>query len=146
MAELYYKTIPADRPEFLINLIELAIHGDSKAKAVMTNWVFHRANPVEDSHMCYWGRPTLAQEAYRMCKQALGVGVSAIVQRGLKGLADLRAIPAEDLLSALQNFPLPEDGVVHVEEGRMGPLAFRAYSQMIESKGLRVEVKSVRTL
>lgn len=141
MAELYYKTIPADRPEFLLNLIELAIHGENKAKAVMTNWVFHRANPVEDSHMCYWGRPTLAQEANRMCKQALGVGVSTIVQRGEQALADLRDIPAEDLLEALQNCPLPQSGVVYVEDGKMGPLAFRAYSQMIESKGLRVEVK-----
>ncbi len=142
LAESYYSHPPADRPKYLVNLIVLARQGNNEIKRVLTNRLFLRAFPAEERHKCWRGNPTVAQEAHRLCKTVVGVGVLAVIEGGDRRLTQLTEASCEALEVALydpHSAPLPANRIVRLPKDRvLSSLALRAYEAALGSSAVSV--------
>lgn len=134
LAEMYYTHPPADRPRFLLELIREAIEGNSKVKRVLTNRVFLRPDR-SDKHKFWRGTsnyPTLAQEAHRLSKEVVGVGIDAVISGGWDLFGRLVAAEDHVLEAALTDAICPTSTAIEqdpLKQGRqLGPLTRLAYS------------------
>ena len=144
LAEMYYTRPPADRPRFLLELICEAIEGNSKVKRVLTNHVFLRPNR-SDKHKFWRGTsnyPTLAQEAHRLCKAVVGVGVDAVISGGWDLFDQLASTEQHVLEVVLTKTNRPTSTAIgqgQLKQGRqLGPLARLAYSAALTAARVSV--------
>lgn len=137
LAELYYKTPLPERPSFLVSLIRLGLEGDGRVKELLTSEFFLRADPVKEGYKCFGGRPTLAQEAHKLCMGSLGYGIGKLFEVREGGFIKLEAASPAQLLEVMTPPPAPKPPVMYIPED-MGPLAMRAYVVMLEFAGVTV--------
>ena len=146
LSEEYYSTPLKDRGNYLVGLIRWAVDHGGRVKRILTNKIWHEANPAVDRHMCWRNNPTLAQQAHQLCRAAVGFGVSKVIKDGEALLRRLEEIPADDLAKLLMPMdcaPCPQGSTTTLHRTPpMSALARRAYE--LATKSARISV--VRTV